>query len=232
MIYIIGKEHPGAVLRLFRGVSFKQGAMNQFLNREDAAEKLLTFLQSYQSQKDGVVLALPRGGVPLGRYIADYLHWPLDIVIAKKIGHPLNPEYAVGSVSASGYVVNKHELIPENYVATEVARLQREIRQKYQMYQSGRKPIDPKQKTALLVDDGMATGSTMLGAIDLVRGQGAKQIIVAVPVASEEAYRKTARKADQTFCLATPKPFGAVGEFYQDFRPVSDQEVIELLRSD
>ncbi|MEO0341639.1 MAG: phosphoribosyltransferase family protein, partial [Bacteroidota bacterium] len=175
---------------------YQYGTMNQFLDREDAARKLFSLLKPYRSQKNSIVLTLPRGGVPVGRYIADHLHWPLDIVIVKKIGHPLNPEYAVGSASATGYVVNKHELIPENYVATEVARLQREIRQKYQMYQSGRKPIDPKQKTALLVDDGMATGSTMLGAIDLVRGQGAKQIIVAVPVASEEAYRKTARKAD------------------------------------
>ena len=143
--------------------------MNQFLNREDAARQLFSLLQPYRSQKDGIVLALPRGGVPLGRYIADYLHWPLDIVIVKKIGHPLNPEYAVGSASATGYVVNKHELIPEDYVITEVTRLQREIQQKYQVYQRGREPTDLKQKVALLVDNGMATGSTMLGAIDLVR---------------------------------------------------------------
>ncbi len=206
--------------------------MDKFLNREDAARQLLSLLHSYRSQKDSVVLALPRGGVPLGRYIADYLLWPLNIVIVKKIGHPLNPEYAVGSASATGYVINKHELLPEDYVTTEVARLQREIQQKYEVYQRGREPIDPKKKTVLLVDDGMATGSTMLGAIDLVRGQGAKQIIVAIPVASGEAYRKAARKADQLLCLATPKSFGAVGQYYQDFGQVSDQEVIDLLRSD
>ncbi|MEO0332206.1 MAG: phosphoribosyltransferase family protein, partial [Bacteroidota bacterium] len=95
-----------------------------------------------------------------------------------------------------------------------------------------REPTDLRRKTVLLLDDGMATGSTMLGAIDLVRNQRAKQIIVAVPIASEEAYRKAARKADQVVCLATPQSFGAVGEYYRDFSQVSDQEVTDILCSD
>ena len=206
--------------------------MDKFLNREEAARQLLLHLQSYLWQTDGIVLALPRGGVPLGRYLADALRWPLDVVVVKKIGHPDNPEFAVGSVSSTGYAVDQQQRLPPAYIQTEVKRLQREIQKKCQRYRHHLPPPNLRDKTVLLVDDGMATGSTMLGAICMVRSQGAKQIIVAVPVASKEAYRRIAQRVDRVYCLATPEPFEAVGSFYEDFRPVTDEEVVAHLRVD
>ena len=200
-----------------------------FLDREDAAAQLMEHLQDYW-QHTGIVLALPRGGVPVGRYIADHLQWPLDVVVVKKIGHPLNPEYAVGAVSLKGYAVNKHLNLPQDYIAEEVNRLNEVIREKYKLYTGSYEPVEVSGKIVLLVDDGMATGSTVLGAIDLLRKQNPREIVVAVPVASTEAYRKVARKADKVICLSTPEDFQAVGQYYRDFSEVTDEEVIALLQ--
>jgi putative phosphoribosyl transferase len=126
-------------------------------------------------------------------------------------------------------VVDKHPRLSADYVAAEVSHLQREIQEKQRRYRQDRPLSDLRGRTVLLVDDGMATGSTMLGAISVVRAQGAKQIIVAVPVASEEAYRRVAQQVDRVYCLATPEPFRAVGQFYEDFRQVRDEEVISWL---
>jgi predicted phosphoribosyltransferase len=114
--------------------------MTKFLNREDAARHLVPYLQAYRSLPNGIVLALPRGGVSLGRSIADALHWPLDVVIVKKIGHPHYPKLAVGSVSATGYVVDKHPRLSADYVAAEVSYHQRKIREKQRRYRQGRPP--------------------------------------------------------------------------------------------
>lgn len=205
-----------------------------FYDRAHAGQELATKLAAYRDNKHTVVLALPRGGVITGFEIARELHLPLDIVVPRKIGAPQNPEFAIGAITETGQgmfntsVIEQHG-ISHAYIAQEIEKEMQEARRRLQLYRQGRPAIDVKHKTILLVDDGIATGSTMRAAIASLRAQDAKKIVVAVPVISPDVLKKLNQEADEVIYLAAPPGFMAVGQFYQNFAQTSDEEVIEKL---
>lgn len=199
-------------------------------NRTEAAQQLSDRLDQY-SGKDGVVLAIPRGGIPIGYEIAKKLNWPLDIVLSKKIGHPTNKEYAIGAVSLTGYVLNHDVPVPRDYIEDEVARIRTELQNKYHKYLDDQDPEVITDKIVILTDDGVATGQTLLSTIELLRRDKPSKIVVAVPVSSPKALKKIEEQVDEVICLLTPEDFRAVGQFYESFEQVSDEEVMDKLHS-
>lgn len=199
-----------------------------FKNRYDAAMQLAPLLKKYANE-NGVILAIPRGAVPMGYYIAKALKLPLDILLTKKIGYPGNPELAVGSVSMEGKVVDPRFRIDEDYIEKETERIRQSLKERYKKFMGSRSSIDLTGKTAIIVDDGIATGNTMLASIDLVRHHAPKKIVVAIPVAATDAVKKLKQKADELICLYTPENFVAVSKFYYDFSEVTDEAVIHFL---
>jgi predicted phosphoribosyltransferase len=200
-----------------------------FENRFDAALQLIPLLEKYQNEK-GVILAIPRGGVPIGYHIAKKFHFPLELLLTKKIGHPLNKEFAIGAVSLGGQIVDSKYKVDDEYIANEIKRTRKSLWDRYRKFMGDRNPIDLKDKLVIIVDDGIATGITMMAAIDMIRQQMPRKIVVAVPVASVEAANKIKEAVDDFICLATPEDFMAVGQYYYNFAQVSDAEVIELLK--
>ena len=182
-----------------------------------------------------MVLGLPRGGVPVASEVASELKAPLDVIVVRKIGVPFQPELAMGAVGEGGVVIKNAEVIrmakinPEEF-ATAEAREHQEVDGRAKKFREGRSPISLKGQIALIVDDGIATGSTAQAACDVARALGAEKVIIAVPVGSVEAVRSLANKADEVICLDIPENFFAVGDWYEDFSPVTDEEVVDLLR--
>jgi len=200
-----------------------------FKNRSDAAAQLAEKLSRYKNT-DGIVLAIPRGGVPIGKEIANELNIPLEIILSKKIGHPNNPEFAIGSVSELGVILDDNVTdIPQEYIQKEAARIQVQLKEKFKLFMGDRKSSDLKNKIVILVDDGIATGNTILATINMIKKSLPKKIIVAVPVAPPATARKISKEVDEFICLLTPAEFYAVGQFYQDFSQVSDEDVIQML---
>lgn len=199
-----------------------------FENRFDAAMHLVPLLTKY-AETEGVVLAIPRGAVPMGYYIAKELHFPLDLLLTKKIGHPRNSELAVGSVSLEGRVVDPRFRMEEEYIEQETVRIREMLKERYKKFMGSRPAVNLKDKTVIIVDDGIATGNTMLVSVDLVRHHSPKKVVVVTPVASPDALRKLREKADEVICLYAPENFRAVGEFYNDFSEVTDEEVVDYL---
>ena len=201
-----------------------------FTNRMDAGRKLAQELLPFKDQ-NVVVLAIPRGGLPLGAIVAETLGAPLDVVLSKKIGHPHNREYAIGAVSLDNIIITNSVGITKNYIEEERVAIRQKLKQRHQQYFKNRSPQDLKNKTVLIVDDGIATGNTILITVKLVHRQGAKKIIVAIPVAPTSAIQKLkkSRLVDDIICLETPYNFRAVGQFYSEFLQVSDEEAIGLL---
>ena len=201
-----------------------------FIDRNDAAIKLAKKLEKY-SNTNGVVLAIPRGGVPIGNIISKKLGLPLELVLSKKIGHPRNPEFAIGSVSLDGALIDDHVMdVSMEYIRTEADRLLGILKEKYKMYMGDRKPTELKNKTVIIVDDGVATGNTILATVEAIKKKSPKEIIIAVPVAPRSAAIKLSKVADEFICLLTPDYFMGVGQFYQDFSQVTDQDSIQLLK--
>lgn len=203
-----------------------------FHDRKEAGELLAVALKKYR-HLDPVILAIPRGGVPVGYEVAKILKAPLDVVITKKIGHPVNSEYAIGALGVQGYSLNETaQGIPEDYLSNEIPRVQKIVEEKDRMYHREFPGIRISDKWIILVDDGVATGSTILVTADLLAKQSPAGIIVAVPVAPAETIRKLEKKPsiNEVVCLDTPQYFRSVGEFYEHFDPVEDSEAIDLLR--
>lgn len=205
-----------------------------FYDREDAAKKLATALQAYKNERDILILAVPRGGVILGKAIAQELNLPLDIVVAKKIGAPENPEYAIGAVTEKGEPILNDEVIgtmgiTADYLDKEITEKRQEIKRRLQLYRGESPAKEIKNKTIILVDDGIATGLSILASIEYIRSQGPKKIIVAVPVAPKDELAKLKKQADEFISLENASEFFAVGQFYQNFQQVSDQQVIAAL---
>ena len=207
----------------------------RFANRVEAGKLLAAALAQYRDA-DTVVLALPRGGVVLGAEVAKALGLPLDLVIARKIGHPGNPEYALGAVTEDGQVVaddRERARVDPEWFAGEVARERLEATRRHHDYLAGRAPVSLEGKTAILVDDGIATGLTMLAAIRQVQARKPRRIVVAIPVIPPETANRLASEVDDVVALEIPDFFlGAVGAYYADFSQVSDDEVLNLLRTD
>jgi putative phosphoribosyl transferase len=180
------------------------------------------------------VLGLTRGGVPVAAEVARALQAPLDVVVVRKLGAPFEPELAIGAIAGDGAEVLDEELIHAFGIARKnvdviIARERSEVERRERLYRAGEPPLDLKERTAILVDDGLATGSTMLAAVAFARKRSARRIVLAVPVASRQAVEKLRGKVDDCVVLATPEPFFAVGEWYSNFLPVNDAEVIKLL---
>lgn len=207
--------------------------MKPFTDRIDAGRRLAQMLGEYEG-KNPLVLAIPRGGVPIGRVIADALGGELDVVLVHKLGAPGNPEYAIGSISEGGRVelgpeahepyVSRQEL--EAVILDEAERIQR----RRALYTPVRAPADPAGRTVIVVDDGLATGFTMIAALRWLKERKPARTIVAVPVSPPDTLEQVRSLADKAVCLGTPVPFRAVGYFYEDFSPVTDDEVVESLR--
>lgn len=203
--------------------------MENIRNRQEAALLLADRLEKYQGQK-GVVLAIPRGGVPVAAPIAKRLGMPLEVTVSKKIGHPDNPEFAIGAVSLEDVVVDARIQVPPEYIQAETERIRESLRQKYSLFMGNRRPVELNDRVVIIVDDGIATGKTLLSTVNLVKKQKPRRIVVAVPVAPYSAVEEFRAIVDEVICLLVPPFFQAVGQFYQEFTQVSDQEVIELLQ--
>jgi predicted phosphoribosyltransferase len=204
----------------------------RFDDRNDAARRLVTRLQHLAGEHP-LVLAIPRGGVPMGRVIADALKGELDVVLVRKLGAPFNPEFGVGAVGESGavYVADyaARAGAGEAYVSAEAARQLELIRRRRAQYSAVRPAIPIAGRTVILVDDGLATGATAISAIREIRSQSPAKIVCAVPVASDEAAALVEPLVDDFVCLEVPPHFQGVGQFYRDFAQVSDAEVERLL---
>ncbi|EAR20682.1 Phosphoribosyltransferase [Nitrococcus mobilis Nb-231] len=203
-----------------------------FKDRADAAEQLAQRLRYFKGESP-LVLAIPRGGVPMAKRIADALGGELDVVLVHKLGAPGNPEYAVGAVSEDGTVqLSEHgrRLCSDKYIEREVDIQLRTLRARRQSYTPVRPPIEPTGRVVIVVDDGSATGATMIAALQTLRQHAPRQLIAALGVAPPDALRRIEAAADTVICLAAPALFYAVGQHFSDFRQISDEEVIELLR--
>ena len=204
-----------------------------FTNREEAGNLLAEKLVDYSNNKEAVIVTIPRGGVPVAYVIAKKLNLPLEIVLSTKIGHPYNKEYAIGAVTLKSRILN--DFVPdvsELYIEEETERIRELLEQRYQWYYSDKKPLILKGKTVILVDDGVATGNTLISSIKLIQLQQPSEIVVALPVAPPSALKKIKELpyVHTTICLLAPSNFSAVGQFYEDFNQVSDNEVIQLLK--
>lgn len=205
-----------------------------FRDRLDAAGRLAAKLQRYRNLKDAVILAVPRGGLPIGGALARELGLKLDVILTKKIGHPANPEFAIGAVSLTDAAIDaalvERERIPPSFIASEIARIRENLRQRYRMYRGAARPLPVAGKTVILTDDGAATGRTLLAAIELLRSEGAGRIVAALPVAPPDTLKVLERSADEVVCLEAPGDFVAIGQFYEDFSQVADEEAVSILR--
>jgi putative phosphoribosyl transferase len=205
-----------------------------FRDRHEAGRILGQRVRRIIRDDSAVVLALPRGGVPVGFEVAQALHADLDIFLVRKLGVPGHEEVAMGAIASGGIRVLKHSLIAQlgltpDIVEAVTAAERLELARREALYREGRPPIPLHGRTAMLVDDGLATGSTMMAAARALRAQGPKRIVVAVPVASAEACEDIRARVDEIICAFTPEPFYAVGLWYEDFSQTSDEEVRELL---
>jgi predicted phosphoribosyltransferase len=208
-----------------------------FVDRSQAGRLLAGRLQQFSGPaRDTVVLGLPRGGVPVAFEVAHALRLPLDVYVVRKLGTPGFEELAMGAIATGGAQVLNRKVIEELHVtqgqlekvlAAESAELERRER----AYRQDRPPLQLEGRTSILVDDGLATGSTMRAAIASLRAQGARAVVVAVPVAPPDTCREMARETDAVVCLATPQPFLAVGQWYEEFSAPSDDEIRRLLRA-
>lgn len=199
-----------------------------FQNRTAAGNLLSELLEQYKNS-DSVVLAIPRGGVPVGYEIAKKLNLPLDVILSKKIGHPDNKEFAIGSVSLETAIVDEAKGVPQSYITSEIKRLKSILKEKYALFRGHREPIELLGKNVIIVDDGIATGNTVLACIEMVRKHHPKKVIVAVPVLPADLVYWFKQEADELVYLVDASYFRGVGAFYEDFSQVEDEEVIELM---
>lgn len=207
----------------------------RFKDREEAGTLLTRKLIDFKNDADVIVLALPRGGVPIGFVIAHELHKPLDIYLVKKLGVPGQEELAMGAVSTSGEVILDKGLIERLEISDGdldelIAEKQAQLRERDILLRGKRKPLELSGKTIILVDDGLATGATMATAIKGIKNHHPKKIIVAVPVASREALDLIQQEVDEVICLLVPDFFYSVSVWFSDFRQTTDGEVIALLK--
>ncbi|HEX4943982.1 MAG TPA: phosphoribosyltransferase family protein [Usitatibacteraceae bacterium] len=203
-----------------------------FVDRIDAARRLGKSLAAFKG-KNPLVLAIPRGAVPMGRVVADELGGELDVALVRKLGAPGNPEFAVGAVDEAGwtYIAAYAAEVgaSPSYLADETAAQLAAMRTRRAMYTPARSPIDPAGRIVIVMDDGLATGATMIAALHSVRSRHPARLVCAVPVASPDSLEKVRAHADEVFCLEAPPEFHAVGQFYRDFGQVDDSAVVAAL---
>jgi predicted phosphoribosyltransferase len=205
-----------------------------FRDRYDAGEILAQRLREFAGRPDVIVLALPRGGVPVGYVVARELGVPLDVFVVRKLGTPGQTELAMGAIASGGIRVLNRDVvdalgIPDWSIEEVTRREEEELERREKKYRGDRPPLDVRGKTVILVDDGLATGSTMRAAAAALRKAGAARIVVAVPVASRATCDQLREEGNEVVCATTPEPFFAVGQWYKDFDQTTDEEVRELL---
>ena len=208
--------------------------MDRFRDRADAGRKLAEKLMAYAGRSDVVVLALPRGGVPVGAEVARALGAPLDVFLVRKLGLPGHEELAMGAIATGGARVLNEELVrdlrlDEQLIETVARREQAELERREQLYRGSRPPPELAGKTVILVDDGLATGASMRAAVAAVRAREPARVVVAVPTAAPQTCAELEAEVDEIVCERTPDPFYAVGLWYEDFSQTSDEEVRDLL---
>jgi predicted phosphoribosyltransferase len=206
----------------------------RFRDRHDAGRRLASMLDEYAGRDDVIVLALPRGGVPVGAEVANALRAPLDVFLVRKLGVPGREELAMGAIASGGVRVLNPDVvdqlqIPVKWIDVVAAREGEELARREARYRDGRPAPDVRGKTVILVDDGLATGASMKAAVIALRDQGPGRIVVAVPVGAGETCQELGALADEVVCAVTPDPFYAVGSWYLDFDQTTDEEVRELL---
>lgn len=206
----------------------------RFHDRREGGRRLATELERFANRADVRVLALPRGGVPVGAEVARALGAPLDVFVVRKLGVPGQEEYAMGAIATGGVVLLDERVVraagvDDADVDRVLQRERRELQRRERRYRGDRSPPDVAGRTVILVDDGLATGSTMLAAVAALRAERPSRIVVAVPVASPDTCAKLRRSADDVICPLTPDPFYAVGLWYEDFSQTTDEEVRDLL---
>lgn len=203
-----------------------------FADRVEAG-RLLAQELSHHHLPSAVVLGLARGGVPVGFAVADRLHLPLDVIVARKLGVPWQPELAMGAIAGTARILDGRMIrelgVCDEEVEEIVAREQAEMKRREELYRAGEPALDLHGQTAILVDDGLATGNTMMAAVRHARSLHAAGVVIAIPVGSRQACDRLRKEADDFVCLAIPELFFAVGEWYRDFAQVSDREVQNLL---
>ncbi|QLC50109.1 phosphoribosyltransferase [Methanolobus zinderi] len=206
-----------------------------FKDRTDAGKRLAEELEEYAGRDDVILLALPRGGVPVAFEVAKELDLELDVFIVRKLGVPGYEELAMGAISSGGVKVMNMSVVDSLQISGEdidsvVEAERKELERREELYRKGKAKLDVTGRTAILIDDGLATGATMKAAVQALRAQKPENIVVAVPTASKEACEEFAADVDKTVCLTTPEPFYGVGAWYEDFAQTSDREVCDLLK--
>ena len=205
-----------------------------FQNREDAGRRLAAKLGKYRNRQDGIVIALPRGGVAVGYELSLELNLPLDVFITRKIGSPDNPEYALGAISETGNIYLNPDAVAEFRLSyrdiEDLVQVQREeIRRRQELYRRGRRSLVLKDRCVIVVDDGIATGATFFASVEAIRQQAPSCLVAAIPVGPVETIEKARPLVDELVVLATPEPFWSVGGHYAEFSQVSDDEVLKYL---
>jgi predicted phosphoribosyltransferase len=205
-----------------------------YRDRSEAGQVLADKLTRYADRPDVMVLALPRGGVPVAAEVAHALHAPLDVFLVRKLGLPSHPELAMGAIASGGVRVLNDDVVralqvPDDVIETVAAEERKELARRERLYRGDRTPLDVVGKTAILVDDGLATGASMRAGVAALRQMGPARIVVAVPVGSVDTCVELGDLADDVVCTYTPEPFRAVGLWYEDFSQTTDEEVREFL---
>ena len=208
--------------------------MTLYRDRSDAGRVLATQLTAYANRSDVLVLALPRGGVPVAYEVAKALHAPLDVFIVRKLGVPGHEELAMGAIATGGVCVLNEDVvqmlhIPDRVIEAVIAKEQQELERREHLYRDDRPPPDVRDCTIILIDDGLATGATMRAAIKALRQQHPARLVVAVPVAAPPTCEELGAQVDEIICAKTPEPFYGVGYWYEDFSQTTDEEVHALL---
>lgn len=199
-----------------------------YYDRLEAGYVLAKALLKYKNDP-GVVLAVPRGGVPIAYVVATELGFPLDLLLTKKIGHPANNEYAIGAVSLTDRFLVPHEGIPDIYIEKETMRIRKRLKEMYHKFMGNKDPEPLKGKTVIVIDDGIATGNTLMSTVNVLRKNEPAKIVIAVPVASQHAIERLSREVDEIVCPLVPKIFLGVGSFYENFEQLSDEDVMHYL---
>jgi predicted phosphoribosyltransferase len=205
-----------------------------FLDRRDAGRRVAVRLMEYANDPNAIVLALPRGGVPVAYEVAFALNVPLDVFVVRKLGAPGQEELAIGAIASGDIRVLNDELvtylgISDKQIEEVVDTEKKELERREKIFRDDRPPVDAEGKTIILVDDGLATGSTMMAAVTALRARNPERIIVAVPTGAPEVCARMRELADECICATTPLPFRAIGVWYEDFTQTSDEEVHALL---
>ena len=208
--------------------------MALFKDRRDAGKQLAQELSAYAGRSDVIVLALPRGGVPVAYEVARALNAPLDIFIVRKLGLPGHEELAIGAIASGGIRVLNHDIvqglkIPQTMIDTVTRQELQELERRERAYRGDRPPPEVRGRTVILVDDGLATGASMRAAVAALRAQNPARIVVAVPTAAPETCAAFESEVDEVICAMTPEPFYGVGRWYEDFSQTTDEEVRALL---